>query len=186
MMSDFNLLPWREHRRKKDRRITIFIAVLFIIVTTVLFLTWQNTVSSEINHQKSRNDYLSREIQMVEYKLKEVNQIQKRREALLARMNVIHQLQIKRVLLVRSMNELAKITPEGIFFSSLERTGDGMSFIGVAESSSRISSFMKRLAENSSFGQPELSVINVGETQDFELWVSSIRPLSDDNGRNVP
>ena len=180
MITGFNLLPWRENRRKRDRRIAVSFAVLFLVITAFLFAGWTKILSDDINYQKSRNYLLTQEIKKVEAKLKKVNEIEKRRESLLARMNVIQQLQLERILLIKSMNELAKITPDGIFFSSLKRTGDGMSFVGVAESSSRISTLMESLAANPSFGQPELSVINVGETQDFELWVSSNRAQSKD------
>jgi len=34
---------------------------------------------------------------------------------------------------------------------------------------------MEQLTNTPSFDEPELNVINVGDTQEFELWVSSVR-----------
>jgi hypothetical protein len=34
---------------------------------------------------------------------------------------------------------------------------------------------MERLTDTPSFDRPELNVINVGDTQEFELWVSFVR-----------
>ena len=90
-------------------------------------------------------------------------------------MAIIRQLQSERVTLVRGMIELATAIPEGIFFSSLQRTPEGVSLTGVAQSSSRISALMEQLTNTPSFDRPELNVINVGATQEFELWVSPVR-----------
>ena len=107
--------------------------------------------------------------------LEEINDIETRKEALLTRMAIIRQLQSERVTLVRGMMELATTIPEGIFFSSLKRSPEGVSLTGGAQSSSRISALMEQLTNTPSFDQPELNVINVGDTQEFELWVSSVR-----------
>jgi hypothetical protein len=34
---------------------------------------------------------------------------------------------------------------------------------------------MERLADTASFDRPELNMINVGDTHEFELWVSFVR-----------
>ena len=111
----------------------------------------------------------------VQAQLEEINDIETRKEALLTRMAIIRQLQSERVTLVRGMMELATTIPEGIFFLSLKRSPEGVSLTGVAQSSSRISALMEQLTNTPSFDQPELNVINVGDTQVFELWVSSVR-----------
>ena len=118
-------------------------------------------------------------IAKVQAQLEEINDIETRKEALLPRMAIIRQLQSERVTLVRGMMELATTIPEGIFFSSLKRSPEGVSLTGVAQSSSRISALMEQLTNTPSFDQPELNVINVGDTQEFELWVSSVRSETD-------
>ena len=34
---------------------------------------------------------------------------------------------------------------------------------------------MEQLADTASFDRPELNMINVGDTEEFELWVSFVR-----------
>jgi type IV pilus assembly protein PilN len=135
---------------------------------------WWN-LDRGIEYQRSRNQFLIGEISRVEYQLQEVNEIQNRKEALVARMEVIRGLQADRARLVRAMSELAITIPEGVFFSSLRRKLEGISLTGVAQSSSRISALMERLADAASFERSELNVINVGDTEKFELWVSFVR-----------
>ena len=93
--------------------------------------------NADISYQNSRNQFLKQAISRVERQLQEIKDIQTRKEELMARMEVINRLQAERPKLVRGMMELATSMPEGIFFSSLKRTPDGISFTGVAQSSSR-------------------------------------------------
>ncbi len=176
MISGINLLPWREQRRHRQRRhVAITTASLWLVSAGLIGGMWWH-LDGELGHQRGRNQYLVEEIYRVEDQLQEIDQIQQRKEALMARMAIIRQLQAERVRLVRAMSELAVIIPEGIFFSSLGRSAEGVSLTGIAQSSSRISTLMERLSDTPSFNRPELNVINVGDTQEFQLWVSSVRP----------
>ncbi|MDB3945906.1 PilN domain-containing protein [Gammaproteobacteria bacterium] len=175
MNSGVNLLPWREQQRGRQRRGVAIIAIaLWLGSAGSIGAVWWN-LDRDIEHQRSRNQFLIGEISRVERQLQEVNEIQNRKEALIARMEVIRRLQADRVRLVRAMSELATTIPEGIFFSSLQRSVEGISLTGVAQSSSRISALMEQLADTASFDRPELNMINVGDTQEFELWVSFVR-----------
>ncbi|HAF75354.1 MAG TPA: hypothetical protein DCG21_08950, partial [Gammaproteobacteria bacterium] len=175
MSTGVNLLPWREERRQRQRRrATMTSTVLVLIAVGLLGGVWW-LQDRDLKYQQSRNQYLLDAIAQVQAQLEEINDIETRKEALLTRMAIIRQLQSERVTLVRGMMELATTIPEGIFFSSLKRSPDGVSLTGVAQSSSRISALMEQLTNTPSFDQPELNVINVGDTQEFELWVSSVR-----------
>ena len=175
MISGVNLLPWREERRQRQRRrATVASVVLVLITATILGGVWWSQ-DRDLMYQQSRNQYLLNAIVEVEEQLEEIDDIEARKEALLTRMAIIRQLQSERVTLVRGMIELATTIPEGVFSSSLQRSPEGISLTGVAQSSSRISALMEQLTNTPSFDQPELNVINVGATQEFELWVSPVR-----------
>lgn len=175
MINGVNLLPWREERRQRQRRgTTATSAVLVLITAAILGGVWWSQ-GRDLIYQQSRNEYLLNAIAEVEEQLQEINEIEERKEALLTRMAIIRQLQSERVTLVRGMIELATTIPEGVFFSSLQRSSEGISLTGVAQSSSRISALMEQLTNTPSFDEPELNVINVGDTQEFELWVSPVR-----------
>ena len=128
MISGINLLPWRDERRQRQRRTAITIDVIFLSVTAMGIggVWWKQ--NADISYQNSRNKFLKQAISRVERQLQEIKDIQKRKEELMARMEVINRLQAERPKLVRGMMELATSMPEGIFFSSLKRTPDGISF----------------------------------------------------------
>ena len=175
MISGVNLLPWREERHQRQRRRATAVSVVLALITAAILggVWWSQ--DRDLIYQQSRNQYLLNAIAQVEEQLEEINDIEVRKEALLTRMAIIRQLQSERVTLVRGMIELATAIPEGIFFSSLQRSPEGVSLTGVAQSSSRISALMEQLTNTPSFDRPELNVINVGATQEFELWVSPVR-----------
>ena len=142
MSTGVNLLPWREERRQRQRRrATMTSTVLVLIAVGLLGGVWWSQ-DRDLDYQQSRNQYLRDAIAQVQAQLEEINDIEKRKEALLTRMAIIRQLQSERVTLVRGMMELATTIPEGIFFSSLKRSPEGVSLTGVAQSSSRISALM--------------------------------------------
>ena len=75
MNHGINLLPWREARRRRQRRqLWAAIVVICIVAGSVFAVEWW-TQSEEISFQRSRNAYLLREIQKVEVQLKEIDQI---------------------------------------------------------------------------------------------------------------
>ena len=173
MTRGVNLLPWREERRQRQRRSALTASVLVAVLTLgALGGVWwkQNT---DLNYQNSRNQFLQQAIARVEKQLREIRDIQKRKDELMARMAVIRELEEERTKLVLGMTELANSSPEGVFFSSLKRSAAGVELKGVAQSSSRISALMKQLTGTPSFDRPELNIINVGKTQEFELSVST-------------
>lgn len=176
MIRGVNLLPWREERRQRQRRSALVTSLLLVFLTlgAVGGVWWKQ--NADLNYQNSRNQFLQQAIARVERQLREIRDIQKRKDELMARMAVIRDLQEERSKLVLGMIELANSSPEGIFFSSLKRTSKGVELKGVAQSSSRISALMEQLTGTPSFDRPELNIINVGATQEFELSVSTAQP----------
>lgn len=176
MMQGVNLLPWREQRRSRQRRTAFIISGALVASSLGLIGGVWWIQSKEIKYQAARNQFMQQAIVRVDAELREVRDIQKRKDELLARMEVIRRLQSARTRLVTEMTELATLTPEGVFFSTMSKTPAGVNLTGVAQSSARISSLMENLTGTASFDRPDLDIINVGPTQRFNLWVSPAQP----------
>ena len=65
---------------------------------------------------------------------KEIADLKKQREALIARMSVIYQLQADRIQVVRVFDELARKLPEGVYLTTFRYAGSSISLQGVAQS----------------------------------------------------
>lgn len=161
MSTRLNLLPWREMRRREQDRQLLTIAVGAWLLMGVIVFYAHVHVSALIETQNKRNEFLTQEIAKVEEQIKEIAELKKRRQDLLARMNVIQQLQADRTRVVRVFDELVQRLPEGIYFSSLKQSGTDLALSGVAQSNARVSALMRNLASSSWFSDPELEVINV-------------------------
>jgi len=159
MTTRINLLPWREMQRKEQDRQLLTIAVgAWILMGVVIFYAHVH-VSSLIENQNRRNDFLNQEIAKVDKEIKEIAALKKQRAALIARMNVIYELQSDRTQVVHLFDELARKLPEGIYFSSLKHTGNNIALQGMAQSNARVSALMRNLASSDWFANPELEVI---------------------------
>lgn len=161
MTTRINLLPWREIRRKEQDRQLLTIAVGAWILMGVIIFYAHVHVSALIENQNKRNEFLNAEIAKVEQEIKEIAELKKQRADLIARMNVIYQLQGDRTQVVHLFDELARKLPDGIYFTALRHSGGGISLQGVAQSNARVSALMRNLSSSDWFADPELEVITV-------------------------
>lgn len=158
-MANINLLPWRdEYRREKQQEfITVIGGVVFLAV--ICAYLWISSVNSSIEDQTARNNYLKKEIAVLDEKVNELETLKERREQLIERMKVIQGLQGERPVIVRYFDELVRAIPEGVYFTSLVRDGVNLSVEGIAESNVRVSALMRNLDRSDWFSSPNLSSV---------------------------
>jgi type IV pilus assembly protein PilN len=179
MTIHINLLDWRQARR--ERRKQEFIASLGLAVAIaggIVGAGWM-LVSGELSYQQSRNDYLRAQIVEMNKKIKEIQELERVRANLLARMRVIEQLQANRTATVHFFDELVDTLPEGVSLTGLKQQGNQVVLDGIAESNGRISTYMKNLDASRWFANPRLIVIKTsakGRTRkaDFQLRVTRL------------
>ncbi len=179
MTTRLNLLPWREMRRKEQDRQLLTIAIgAWILMGVVVFYAHLH-VSGWIEAQNRRNEFLDKEIKKVEEEIKEIAELKKQRQDLIARMNVIYQLQGDRSRVVRLFDELVRKMPEGVYLTSVKHSGQTTALQGVAQSNARVSALMRNLSSSEWFASPELDVINVKDkggdrVSEFALKVKQV------------
>jgi len=138
-------------------------------------------VSGLVEHQTKRNQYLKGEIAKVNKEIREIQNIRRRREALIARMEVIQQLQRDRTQIVHVFDDLVQKLPKGVYFTGLRKKGRRMTLTGFAQSNARVSALMRSLDASAWFRNPNLNVINVrpkggSRVSKFTLQVSEEAP----------
>src|SRR3990172_5943299 len=162
MSTRLNLLPWRDMRRREQDRQLLTVAIGAWVLMVVIVFYAHIHVTGLIDAQNRRNEFLKQEIAKVEIQIKEVADLKKRREDLIARMNVIQQLQADRTRVVRVFDELVRRVPEGVKLASLKQSGSAsMALTGVAQSNARVSALMRNFSASEWFDDPKLDVINV-------------------------
>lgn len=158
-MARINLLPWREELRKEQRR-QFFVMLggsAFLMLLVVVYVHLH--INGLIQDQESRNSYLQTQIKEVESKIKEIDNLERQRQQLLARMKVIEQLQGNRSEIVYLFEELAKAVPEGLYLATVKQSGRNLIIEGRAQSNARVSSFMRNLDASPWFENPVLEII---------------------------
>jgi type IV pilus assembly protein PilN len=160
MAVKINLLDWRTEL--KTVRQQQFFATLgggaAIAIGAILVVYYG--VSGAIDHQRERNRFLEAQIVEMDKKIKEIEELEKVKANLLARMKVIEELQASRAAMVHFFDEILNTLPEGVYIKSLRQTGGGVTIEGVAESNNRVSAYMKNIESSRWFADPRLVVIN--------------------------
>src|SRR6202021_3336253 len=162
-MPPINLLPWREQERKVRRREfgvamggAAFAAVIFVLGGKLLYSSW-------IDSQNAKNNLLKKEIVKLDAQIADIQDLENRKQRLVARMEIIEKLQRKRPEIVHLFDEMVKTVPEGVYLTALKQTGNKLEIKGVAQSSTRVSTFMRNIDTSTWMDNPELQGVQTAK-----------------------
>ncbi|MBT5229643.1 MAG: PilN domain-containing protein [Methylococcales bacterium] len=165
-MARINLLPWREELRlKRQNEFVAMIAGTALFMGLVMFGVHAQ-IETEKSSQEARNKYLKEQIAAVDSQIKEISLIEKKKQSLISRMDVIQTLQSSRPKIVHVFDEIAKVVPEGIYLYDISQKGDKFVLTGKAESSARVSSLIRNIKASEWLVKPDLGVIDRGKAEE--------------------
>jgi len=164
-MAKINLLPWRQEQRKEQQRQFLTRMGLMVVLVAVGILAVHLQYARMISVQNSRNDYLKKHIAEVEKQIAEINQLASKKERLLARMEIIQQLQRNRPEIVRLFDELVRVMPDGVYLTSLKQQNINLQMTGIAQSNARVSALMRNIDQSEWLTKPQLDVIESGKKE---------------------
>ena len=160
-MARINLLPWRAERRKsrqKEFAGMLGLSALAGILVAFLIVSLYN---GRISSQNGRNEYLRGEITKVDAQIKEIDELDQKKAKLLARKEVIEQLQSNRSQMVHLFDSLVRTIPDGVTLTAIKQEGDILTLEGNAQSNARVSAYMRNLEVSGWMTKPDLSIIEV-------------------------
>lgn len=164
-MARINLLPWREEQRKEKQREFAFTMAGAAIVGGLLVLMAHMQINGMIESQNVRNQFIETEIAKLDKRIAEIRDLESTKTKLLARMNVIQQLQSNRPISVHLMDEIVRTLPEGAYLNKIEQKGSDLTFSGVAQSNARVSAYMRNIDGSAWLSKPKLDVIQTEKEQ---------------------
>jgi type IV pilus assembly protein PilN len=183
-MPAINLLPWREAERKKRQR-DFGVAMGGAVVTGIaVIMLAMLAFSSMISGQQSRNDRLIAEIAELEKSIQEIDGLERQKERLLARMEIIEQLQKSRPEIVHLFDELTRQLPEGVYLTGMKQTGSRVEIRGVAQSSTRVSALMRQIDASEWLTDPEVERVETKQAgssrkSEFVVYLKQKQPGDD-------
>ena len=161
-MPSINLLPWRQALRARRRKeFLIGLGAAAAMAGLVTLLT-NLAVSSMIDAQKRRNELLQAEIAELDKAIEQILALEEQKARMISRMQVIDRLQSSRPEIVKLFDDVVKTLPEGVYLTSIKQAGKKIEFNGVAQSSTRVSAFMRNIDGSETLAAPELKVIQAG------------------------
>jgi type IV pilus assembly protein PilN len=99
----------------------------------------------------------------VEKQIREIRDLDKTKQNLLARMNIIQELQGSRPQIVHLFDEIVTTLPDGVTLDKVEQKGNVVSFEGQAQSNARVSSMMRNIDGSEWLENPSLVFIESKE-----------------------
>ena len=114
---------------------------------------WMN---QRIDNQNERNAYLQTEIKQLDVRIAKINDLDKVRQQLLARKQIIEQLQSDRSQMVHLFDELVRTTPSSARLTALKQSGQAMSLDGVAQSNASVAEYMRNIESSPWMGHADL------------------------------
>jgi type IV pilus assembly protein PilN len=162
MSTRINLLDWRQERRERRKKQFFALLAMGVVGAAAIGLSVMMLVSGAVDQQKARNQYLKREITEIDRKIREIEDLERTKANLLARMRVIEELQ-GRAATVHFFDEIVNTLPEGVNLTFVKQQGSNVTIEGLAESNSRVSTYMKNLDASPWFDDPRLVIIKSSE-----------------------
>jgi type IV pilus assembly protein PilN len=155
-MAHINLLPWRAERRKqREREFFMQLGAAFVAALLVVLL-WVFWMNLRIDNQNERNTYLQGEIKQVDERITKIKDLEKVRQRLLARKEIIEQLQANRSQMVHLFDELVKTIPSSVRLTGMKQNGESMVLTGVAQSNASVAEYMRNLDASPWMGGADL------------------------------
>ena len=181
IVTQINLLPWREEMRQEQKKQFAVMAVMMCLLAAAIVGLIHFQMQAKIDYQLSRNRYMLSEIEKVDEEIKEISELQKVRRSLVERMEVIQDLQGSRPSIVHLFAEIVSTVPNGVYLESLAQTGSNLLINGEAESNARVSTYMRNLQASEWLKDPNLTIIEiedktVNRISTFTLTVKQTSP----------
>ncbi len=158
-MSHINLLPWREQLRNQQKQQYLVILGLCAALSAGLVFGAGMVIDMLKENQNKRNQFMENQIAVLDAKIERIRKIKEAKQQIVQRIALIEQLQESKNVVPKIMDELARLVPPGVTFTSLNRVENTIEVVGLSESNNRLAEFMRRIEESRVFVQGELSSI---------------------------
>jgi type IV pilus assembly protein PilN len=176
-MARINLLPWREEARKERQRQFLYSLMGTLVLGAILVLIVGLFFDQRISYQEARNQQIQIEINRLQQRIDRIAELEKTRDRLLSRKQVIESLQASRSLTVELLDKLAKTIPVGVTLATVRQQGSNLTLMGTSQSNARVSAYLQSLEKMDLFVNPELQYVRTAakQTSRVEPYEFSIR-----------
>lgn len=159
-MMRINLLPHRAEKRRARQIQFISLCVISVILAALVVGVVHMAINARIDYQQRRNQYLKTETAKLDRQIAQIKKLRAQTQALLARKEVVENLQSTRSDVVHLLDQMLRILPDGVYLHSLKQSGNKINLIGYAQSNARISTLMRAIDDSPWLDSPTLVEIH--------------------------
>ena len=159
-MIRINLLPHRAEKRRARQFQFISLCVISALLAGLAVGMVHAAISARIDYQQSRNNYLKAETAKLDKQIAQIKKLRQQTKALLARKEVVENLQSTRSDVVHLLDQMLRILPDGVYLKSLQQKGAKINLVGYAQSNARISTLMRAIEDSPWLDSPKLVEIH--------------------------
>ena len=188
-MARINLLPWREEARRERQRQYMYSLLGTLVLGSILVLIVGLFFDQRISHQEERNQQIQVEINRLQIRIDRIAELEKTRDRLISRKEVIESLQASRSLTVELLDRLAMSIPVGVTLITVTQQGQKLTLIGTSQSNARVSAYLQSLEGMELFVKPELQYVRAAkspetrvESYEYAIQLNVVIPQNDNLG----
>ena len=161
----------------------VFAGILFMAGGKLVYSSW-------IDAQNEKNTLLKNEIVKLDAQIADIQDLENRKQRLVARMEIIEKLQRSRPEIVHLFDEMVKIVPEGVYLTQIKQTNRKLEIHGIAQSSTRVSTFMRNIDASTWMANPVLQVVETAQNSptggsSFTLFTDMVGVDLDSSGEST-
>ncbi len=168
-MIRINLLPHRAEKRRAKQLQFIILSAISLVTGALIVGFVHVLISTQISYQERRNAYLSKEIAVLDKQIEEIKKLREQTQSLLARKNVVENLQATRSDVVHLLDQMLRILPDGVYLKTIKQSGYKISLIGYAQSNARVSTLMRSIEDSPWLDSPTLIEIHASTAGGLRL-----------------
>ena len=189
-MIRINLLPHREEKRRlRQKQFYALFGIAVFLGLAAAALVWF-VLDTQVQQQQTNVAYMKTEISKLDKQIEEIRKIREETASLLAKKQVVENLQSNRSEPVQLLDQLLRQLPEGVYLKAVKQVGTKVGVTGYAQSNARVSTLMRNLGASPYLENPELIEIKAvpapgnpaARVNEFLMNISIKRARADDKG----
>jgi len=155
-MIRINLLPVKETERALGRRQQLSLVALGLVTTLLIMVIPYLIQGRKLSTLDARIETLTKEIQAMNLQVREVRDIDRLKKEVQTKLQIIQDLNRKRVGPARVLDDLSLAAPENLWLIDFNEVGSNATFTGLALDNETIAKFMRQLQASPYFHAVDL------------------------------
>lgn len=162
MLSNVNLLPWREAKKEAHKK--RFIGGVAISALAAIGTVYCAGFYFDFQEQKQQDrlEFLSQHIAVLDSQIDSLKQVEKAHEDLVARLAMVESLQKKRNKTTQFMDLIPQMIPEGVYVDQISMNAQRIEMSGISDSTAHLATMLDLLEHSSLISDVEIHSIVSG------------------------